>query len=233
MGSLAGSMMDRIEDLEIHPTGDKSPTLYSSRFSEIYHSRHGAFTESMHVFIRHGLEEKIREKPGMIRVGEMGLGTCLNAALAFQYAETKNADLQYHAIEAFPPDLELLQRYSSLLPPEISNFHQQVVNLTAGLPHILSSQFSIHWEKSRWPVQGVFKELDVFFYDAFSPDKQPELWMVDAFRTAYDSMSVGGILVTYCSKGYVRRNLQEAGFQVERLPGPPGKREMLRARRLV
>jgi tRNA U34 5-methylaminomethyl-2-thiouridine-forming methyltransferase MnmC len=220
-----------MEGPEIFLTGDGSPTFFSSRFNENYHSRHGSLTESLHVFIRQGLEKKRSEKEGIIRVGEIGLGSGLNAALAFQFAVEKGVFVEYRAVEAYPLLPGMLSEFAQKLPFELVDFHSRLMTLPAGKIQSLENNFSFSWSAHVWPAPAVFKELDVLFYDAFSPDKQPELWTPEAFRTAFESMEPGGILVTYCAKGYVRRNMEEAGFQTERLPGPPGKREMLRARR--
>jgi tRNA U34 5-methylaminomethyl-2-thiouridine-forming methyltransferase MnmC len=105
--------------------------------------------------------------------------------------------------------------------------------MPSGEQHHPESNFSFRWSKEFWPASGIFENLDVLFYDAFSPDKQPELWTSEAFAMAFEAMNPGGILVTYCAKGYVRRNMEAAGFKTQRLPGPPGKWEMLRAVRPV
>lgn len=218
---------------EIQLTRDGNPTLYSERFNEAYHSRHGSLTESMHVFIRQGLHEKLSAGKNHIRIGEIGLGSYLNAALAFQFAKENAIRVEYLALEAFPPPLETLRTFSSQLPPAIQLFHSSLLACREGENTHFAGCFSLQWTRETWPATGFLKSLDVLFYDAFSPDKQPELWTTAAFETAFESMNTEGILVTYCSKSYVRRNMLEAGFLVEKLPGPPGKREMLRARKPV
>lgn len=220
-----------MEQISILPTADGVPTLYSRRFSEIYHSRHGALTESRHVFIRHGLEFKMTEKEGEIRVGEIGLGSGLNAVLAFQVAMQQKAFVYYHSVEAFPLPAGILNDFAGMLPEDLRDFHHRLMELPSGLRHHPETNFRFSWSQDVWPADGIFEKLDVLFYDAFSPEKQPELWTTESFRLAFESMNPGGILVTYCAKGYVRRNMVEAGFSVERLPGPPGKREMLRAKK--
>ena len=214
---------------EILLTSDGYPTLYSAHFNEIYHSRHGSLTESQHVFIRNGLEAKLAEGHKKITIGELGLGSGLNAALAFQLAADWNYSIDYKALEAFPLPAETLQEFSEKLPGDLQLQHRRLMTLPSGEQHQLEPNFSFIWNKTMWPAVRILDRLDVFFYDAFSPDKQPELWTTEAFAIAFEAMHPGGILVTYCAKGYVRRNMEAAGFKTERLPGPPGKREMLRA----
>ncbi len=214
---------------EIILTGDGFPTLYSAHFNEIYHSRHGSLTESMHVFIQAGLEQKRLEGLEKIRVGEIGLGSGLNAALAFHYATEHNVKIDYQSLEAYPLQAESWTAFNEKLPEELRSFHKRLMVLSSGKLHQPEPLFSFQWRKEFWPAAEIFEKLDVLFYDAFSPDKQPELWISEAFAMAFEAMNPGGILVTYCAKGYVRRNMEAAGFKTERLPGPPGKRVMLRA----
>ena len=221
-----------MENPEILLTGDGFPTLYSARFNEIYHSRHGSLTESKHVFILAGLEQKRPEGLEKIRVGEIGLGSGLNAALAFQYAIENNVKIDYQSLEAYPLQAEIWTAFNEKLPEELRSFHRRLMVLPPSWLHHPEPLFSFQWRKEFWPAVEIFEKLDVLFYDAFSPEKQPELWTSEAFAMAFEAMNPGGILVTYCAKGYVRRNMESAGFVTERLPGPPGKREILRARRV-
>jgi tRNA U34 5-methylaminomethyl-2-thiouridine-forming methyltransferase MnmC len=218
-----------MEKPEIILTGDGFPTLYSAHFNEIYHSRHGSLTESQHVFIRNGLEAKLAEGQKKITIGELGLGSGLNAALAFQYAMRSNVKIDYQSLEAYPLQAEIWTAFNEKLPEELQSIHKRLMVLPSGELHQPEPLFSFQWRIEFWPAAEIFEKLDVLFYDAFSPEKQPELWTAEAFAMAFEAMHPGGILVTYCAKGYVRRNMEAAGFVTERLPGPPGKREMLRA----
>lgn len=218
-----------MEKPEIILTGDGFPTLYSSYFNEIYHSRHGSLTESKHVFILAGLEQKRLEGLEKIRVGEIGLGSGLNAALAFRFAIEGNVKIDYQSLEAYPLQAEIWTAFNEKLPEELRSFHRRLMELPSCGRHQPEANFGFRWSKEFWPASGILENLDVLFYDAFSPEKQPELWTSEAFAMAFEAMNPGGILVTYCAKGYVRRNMEAAGFKTERLPGPPGKREMLRA----
>lgn len=211
-------------------TEDGSHTIYSEQFDEIYHSRHGAVAESTHVFIQKGLAAIDKKEA---RVFEVGFGTGLNAFLTWIYAEEKGLHVNYTSIELYPVSEPLLAEinYPSLFPKhdaKVSAIHHATWNEVANL----SPNFSLR------KIQGSVLDLslasatmDLIYFDAFSPEKQPELWTADVFKKMYDLLADGGILTTYCSKSFVRRNMQEAGFKVEKLQGPRGKREMVRAHR--
>jgi len=208
-------------------TKDGSLTLFSEKFQETYHSRHGALTESLHVFIENGLAYKAKSNQ-TVKVGEIGLGTGLNAMLSLQFAQRNQTKIDYVAMEAFPLS-------NSIKNELIADYHIFNPEIYAKILHQPEAQsiepdpyFSFQWYEKKWPQANPFEDLDVIFYDAFAPDTQPELWDENAMNAAFSSLKPGGILVTYCAKGYVRRNLINAGFIVERLQGPPGKREMLR-----
>lgn len=212
-------------------TADGSDTLFSAEMDESYHSVNGAAQESRHVYIDAGLRQ-VRTKS--IRIFEIGFGTGLNALLTWGEAQKSDLDIVYEAIEAFPVSMEQIQclNYGTLepaLPAEaFMNLHQSPWDKPVQLAE---GRFSL---LKRW---GDFTSLkleetyDLIYFDAFAPDKQPEMWEEAHFRKIINSLNDEGILVTYCAKGEVRRRLQRSGFQVERIPGPPGKREMLRARK--
>jgi tRNA U34 5-methylaminomethyl-2-thiouridine-forming methyltransferase MnmC len=209
-------------------TEDGSITLFSEKFNETYHSRKGALTESLHVFIETGFEYKSLEKKE-IKIGEIGLGTGLNAILSLEFAQKSGLSIDYCSLEAFPISsqlkLEILEKY----PKDFVSEYQKILNLEAGKREQLNQFFAFSWFNRSWPDFNPFSDLDVVFYDAFAPDTQPEMWDEIALNQVFKSLNEGGILVTYCAKGYVKRNLKKVGFQVESLPGPPGKREMTRA----
>jgi tRNA U34 5-methylaminomethyl-2-thiouridine-forming methyltransferase MnmC len=209
-------------------TEDGSHTIYSEQFDEIYHSRHGAVAESTHVFIQSGLTAIDKKE---INIFEVGFGTGLNAFLTWVYAEGKDLHVNYTSIELYPVSEPLLAEinYPSLFPKhdaKVSAIHQAMWNEKVDL----SPNFNLH------KIHGSVLDLslpsatmDLIYFDAFSPEKQPELWSADVFKKMYDLLADGGILTTYCSKSFVRRNMQEVGFKVEKLQGPRGKREMVRA----
>ncbi len=211
-------------------TGDGSPTIYSVRFGETYHSLHGAMKESLYVFIDKGLKEYASQaRQRVIRIGEMGFGTGLNAFLAWRFAKENEHQIIYETYEMFPlnsDEYKLLNFYRDeaekqiFLRIHISKWEQSVE---------LDENFTLI--KHRLPIEEVQvrEQWDVIFFDAFSPRSQPELWTFEVLKNMYLAMRKNGVFVTYSAKGEVRRNLIKAGFKTERLAGPLGKRHMLRA----
>ncbi len=218
-------------EVEIELTRDGSATLYTARFDQHYHSIHGAIQESRHVFIEAGLNSMNRPVEGL-RILEMGLGTGLNVLLT-SLMDTAHP-IEYHALEAYP----LTEgQWSSL------NYHDQLDQVEAAFQ--LQAIHQGPWERV-YEIRPGFslckfaQRLEDFvpkaryhlvYWDAFAPEAQPELWTEAVWERVFSWMEPGGVWVSYCAKGVVRRGLQSAGFMVERLPGPPGKREMLRARK--
>lgn len=213
-------------DLIPEKTADGSYTLTSKRFNSSYHSIHGALTESVHVFIEQGFEFYIQSPPAQtIRVLEMGFGTALNAWLTFQEARRKNIKVHYTALEAFPPDPEC--------HPIISRDEDHLKLLEAPWDRSVSLDGSSELYKQQIPLQDFLNtdrgSYDIIYYDAFGPGSQPELWASEIFQKLFQITAPGGVFVTYCAKGDVRRALQAVGYIVTRLPGPPFKRHMTRA----
>lgn len=214
-------------------TGDGSHTLYVPELEEHYHSTFGAVTESLHVYIRAGLE-KMADR-GEITIFEVGFGTGLNAALSFLSVLCSGIRTTYHALEKYPidPDLACHLNYESILVasglPEgfFAKMHQLPWNTTAAL----HPSFHLHKIRDDLTTFQPDFRYDLIFFDAFAPEKQPALWTLDIFDRLYRNLNAGGLLNTYCAKGSIRRMLQHAGFRVNRLPGPPGKREMLSAQK--
>lgn len=215
-------------DLEPFRTADGSTTLRSARLGEQYHSVHGAVQESRHVFLQHGLEAF----PGdAVDVLEVGLGTGLNMLLTWQAAEATGRTVRYLALEPFPIPMEQVQALGHPERLDDTDRAAGFLKLMAAAPeewHVISPHFT--FQRSARPVQELTAEgiADVVYFDAFGPPTQPEMWTLDVMARMFRALRPGGSLVTYCAKGEVRRTLQAAGFVVERLPGPPGKREMLR-----
>ena len=208
--------------ISIIPTADGSKTLFSTHFGEHYHSTFGAASESMHVFIEAGY---LATKVHPVSVLEIGFGTGLNAWLTLQQAIKLQRLTYYEAIELYPIDevaaYELLD----------DDFFRSLHVATWEQPMEISPYFVLHKRKSNL-LQTIFtRKYDVIYFDAFSPAAQPEMWSRDVFANLYIAMNPGAVLTTYCAKGVVRRILQSVGFIVERLPGPMGKREILRARK--
>lgn len=213
---------------EIIITEDGSHTLYHREFDEHFHSRFGALTESGHVFIEYGLKAVAGPKTNIL---ELGFGTGLNALLTLAWTRDRGIAVEYKGIEKYPLDNGIIStlNYGSILGKETGRCFRLIHDAPWGKAWPVYPAFML--EK----IQGDMRNLDdldrydLVYFDAFAPDKQPELWSADVFRKIFRSMKRGAILTTYSSKGLVRRNMAEAGFRVEKLPGPPGKREMTRA----
>ncbi len=209
-------------------TKDGSHTLFNESAGEHYHSVFGAIQESEHIFIRAGLEGyKNQEKE--LRVLEIGFGTGLNALLSSRWAEKHEQFIHYLGIEAFPLSQEVLKKlnYAALLHVSSALFmkmhsspERRQISSFLSLK-ILYEKFQDYYPESN--------RFHIVFFDAFSPGSQPEMWTVEGFLKIYKALVPGGILVTYSCKGSVKQALKTAGFRLEKLPGPPGKREFLRA----
>ncbi len=219
---------------ELMTTRDGSSTISIPEMGATYHSIHGAIQESMHVFIEAGFRYLNERVPAgqEIRIFEMGFGTGLNLLLTFIETRNTGRPVFYESIEAYPlsPSLIPSLNYTSALERnDLSDFFTSIHQSTWNT--IIQPAEGFTYQKSAGQMEGhTFTRLfDLVYYDAFAPGAQPELWTVDMFKTIAQNLVTGGLLVTYCSKGDVRRALQAAGFQVEKIPGPPGKREMLRA----
>ena len=215
-------------EIEIIRTKDGSHTLYTPRFDEVYHSRNGAMSESRHIFINSGLEAFHQDE---INVFELGFGTGLNAFLSWIYAASKEVRINYHGVELYPLSDDVISKinYPEMIPDHENKFKRlHEADWEKEIP--LSPNFTLHKIKgSVLDLSLPSQSIDVVFFDAFSPDKQPELWTMEVFKKVYDMLDPGGALVTYCSKSAVRKNMQEAGLFVTKLQGPPGKRDMVRA----
>ena len=217
---------------EIVLTGDGSHTLYVKELDEHYHSTHGAITESRHVFIEAGY---LFVKKQQINILEMGFGTGLNAFMTLMEANKTQARIQYTGIEKFPLSTEAIRilNYPDLFPEQFRKAFYSIHEGPWNKTYSLSKNFTLTKIKADLCDHLIKGSANLVYYDAFAPDKQPELWSVEIFRKIHKALSPEGILTTYAVKGEVRRALVSAGFRVEKLPGPPGKREMLRARKVL
>ena len=216
-------------DLSIVKTRDGSQTLISQRFGQHYHSLHGAVQESRHVFIKNGLSELDQNRT--LKILEMGLGTGLNALLCQQFRDAIGKPSSYFSYEAFPIPLSLSDElnYSELLGASSNEVLHQIHHCAWETNIDLALNFCFK-KLQRNILDGIDETgFDLVIYDAFSPGSQPELWTEEIFSLLLSRMNIGGILSTYCSKSDVRKALIAVGFQVKKLPGPPGKREMLQA----
>jgi len=213
---------------ELRLTEDGSHTIFVHELDEPYHSIHGAIQESEHVFLKHGLRTISKDS---IRILEIGFGTGLNALLTLAEVGKTGKKVHYHAVEKYPLEE---REYSAI------NFEQFIAGPSAGSliglhearwgeTSRLSPDFTLFKEKSDFRSMEPEGPFDLVYYDAFDPQKQPRLWKEEIFRKISEMVVSGGVLVTYTVKGSVRRALISCDFKVEKVPGPPGKREMTRA----
>lgn len=207
-------------------TDDGSHTLLSKEFNEHYHSIHGAFNESMHVFIENGFKT-IKDKYS-IHILEMGMGTGLNILLTIREAIKSKSKVHYTTFEQFPVSIEESKSLNYIGETE-KNIFDAIHNSPWGEWIELNEYFKLLKINKDIHTLDENSTYDLVYYDAFAPNCQPDLWTVDIFTKIYQAMKVGGVLVTYCAKGYVKRNLKAVGFEVISLPGPPRKREMTKA----
>ena len=211
---------------EIIITSDGSTTIHLPAWNEQYHSKHGAIQEAYHVFIKHGLEYVSLEKTAVL---EIGFGTGLNCFIT--YLES-NKEIEYVGVEAYPvaeEEINKLNYVSELKAEGNSSVFNKIHKVSWETRHQIQENFYLTKR------QQFFKDIEdvgafnLIYFDAFGARVQPELWTEEIFEKMFKALKKGGVLVTYAAKGSVRRAMEAVGFFVERLPGPPGKREMLRA----
>jgi tRNA U34 5-methylaminomethyl-2-thiouridine-forming methyltransferase MnmC len=218
-------------------TNDGSPSFEVGALKETYHSRHGALTESTYVYIQKGLSHWLAQnKKKECRIFELGFGTGINALLCHEFAHKNQLTIAYTTIEKYP-----------LTNDEVVALNASIHSGNSNFSEIFKQLHSHPWDKKQQLTTAMALEkihgdyfdytqeskFDVLFYDAFGAHAQPELWSPKALEKAVQLMEKNAVWVSYCAKGSVRRALQDLGLLVERLPGPPGKREMLRATRSV
>jgi len=215
-------------------TGDGSVTIHLPEWNEQYHSKHGAIAEANHVFIETGLRYWLsKHSKKTVSILEIGFGTGLNAFLTSLEATCEQITIDYTGIEAFPISALEIEKLNY---PEILNASEKDFLSLHKSPWEISTQLGPKFNLTK--LKKTFSEIDdneaysIIYFDAFGARVQPELWTEEIFNKMFVALKPNGILVTYSAKGSVRRALQTVGFKVERLPGPPGKREMLRAEKL-
>ncbi len=215
---------------EIIITSDGSTTIHLPEWDEQYHSKHGAIQEAYHVFIKNGLETIEKNE---ISILEIGFGTGLNCLITFLESQ-KN--INYVGVEAYPitsKEIESLN-YVSTLKAETKAIHfNKMHSCSWEVKQQISSNFSLTKQQKKFKDINDIDAYDLIYFDAFGARVQPELWTEEIFNKMYISLKNNGSLVTYSAKGSVRRAMQKVGFAVERLPGPPGKREMLRGKKIL
>jgi tRNA U34 5-methylaminomethyl-2-thiouridine-forming methyltransferase MnmC len=229
---------------EIVITADGSSTIHLPDWDEQYHSKHGAIQEAYHVFIKHGLNyfcelnildghaEFISEPDKEVAILEIGFGTGLNAFITMLEAEKLNITVDYFGVEGYPvSNDEVLQlNFPSALKVENKKVvFETLHHISWEVQHVITDNFSLTKQQRFFTEIKETAVYNLIYFDAFGARVQPELWTVAIFKKMYEALKEGGVLVTYAAKGSVRRAMQTVGFKVEKLPGPPGKREMLRA----
>ncbi len=210
---------------EIIITSDGSTTIHLPDWNEQYHSKHGAIQEAKHVFVKNGLN--IIDKND-ISILEIGFGTGLNCFITF-LETTKN--INYVGVEAYPvlkDEIDTLNYVSELNATEKQNIFDKIHSVSWEEKHQITDNFWLTKRKQFFEEISDENAFDLIYFDAFGARVQPELWTEDIFKRMFNALKPKGILVTYSAKGSVRRAMQSVGFSVERLEGPPGKREMLR-----
>jgi tRNA U34 5-methylaminomethyl-2-thiouridine-forming methyltransferase MnmC len=218
----------QLNSLEIITTGDGSHSLLNKALNETYHSVHGAVRESEYVFIEKGLQYWIdHNTTPVIKIFEVGFGTGLNVLLTLLYKS--NLKIEYTTLEAFPLEEEVWSVLNYAVGGEkllFNSLHSSKWNHSSEI----NAKFTLHKIKNKLELVNLVPEnYDLIFFDAFAPSKQPEMWELPMLKKIFDSMTNKGVFVTYCAKGQLKRDLKNLGFTVETLPGPPGKKEMVRA----
>ena len=218
--------------VELKTTGDGSHTLFVPGLNEHYHSVFGAIAESRHIFIEAGLKFVSNESE-KVRILEIGFGTGLNLFLTLIESKALKFRVEYTAIELNLLNEEIYSRlnYAEILNyPDSHNVFIKLHDCPWNIRNHLSKNFSLlKIDTSIETFQPENEAFDLIYYDAFGPDVQPGMWTKDVFNKMAFGLKKQGVLVTYSTKGTVKRNLKEAGFSIEKLQGPVGKREILRA----
>ena len=208
-------------------TNDGSHSIFNPEVNETYHSKHGAIVEAEYVFIKNGL---LAENKKQFSILEVGFGTGLNALLTAQKAEQKEISINYHGIELYPVPKESYSQlnFTELIGEEKSKL-LQLHECEWEKEHIINNFFKLTKNEIALENYTSKTKFDIIYFDAFSPEKQAELWTAEVFQNMYNLLNEDGFLVTYCAKGVVKRTMKSVGFEIIVLDGPPGKRQMTRA----
>ena len=214
---------------EILQTLDGSTTIHLPDWNESYHSKHGAIQEAYHVFIKNGLNT-FNSQP--VCLLEIGFGTGLNAFITYLEAMKSNQKIDYYGVEAYPISSEEISQMNYVTELNATS-EREVFKLIHDCEWEINNKiavlFTLTKRKQFFEQINDEDKFDLIYFDAFGYRVQPELWSTEIFRKMYRSLKSNGTLVTYAARGVVKRSLIEVGFKVEKLPGPPGKREMFRA----
>ena len=222
---------------EVVITADGSSTIHLPDWDEQYHSKHGAIQEAYHVFIKHGLHhfydaEENEKSRKDLSILEIGFGTGLNAFISLLEGEHLDINIDYHGVEGYPVSMEEIIQLNYPLELKVedkASLFKKLHDVSWNEKHRISSRFSLKKHHIFFSEINERDTYNLIYFDAFGARVQPELWTEAIFQKMHKALKQNGVLVTYSAKGSVRRAMQAVGFKVERLPGPPGKREMLRA----
>lgn len=214
-------------------TQDGSHTIYLPEMDEHYHSTHGAIQESVHIYINEGLLQFSSRKISLL---EIGFGTGLNAFLTYIFAKKHHISVNYYSIEKYPliePEYKRLN-YASGEFGEFAPIFEKLHSADWNTDFFLDSNFKLHKIQDDLTTHSfdLPVKVDLVYYDAFAPNKQPDLWTDEVISKVSKCVGKDGLIVTYCAKGSVRRAFASAGFEMKRLPGPPGKKEIIRGKKL-
>ena len=214
---------------EIVQTSDGSTTIYLPEWEENYHSKHGAIQEAKHVFIKNGFSIFKQDE---ISILEIGFGTGLNAFITFLEAKNANIKVNYSGAEAYPVDFNEIEQMNYVVELQATDFELefQKMHTSEWNSNVkISDDFYLKKRKQFFNEINDVEAFELIYFDAFGFRVQPELWSTEIFQKMYNALKPGGVLVTYAARGVVKRSMIEVGFSVEKLAGPPGKREMFRA----
>ncbi|MDP5044505.1 MAG: tRNA (5-methylaminomethyl-2-thiouridine)(34)-methyltransferase MnmD [Leeuwenhoekiella sp.] len=219
---------------KIVKTGDGSTTIQLTEWNEQYHSMHGAVQEAKHVFLKMGFDYAVAETPELTQLNilEIGFGTGLNALLTLIHAEDSSIAIKYEGVEAFPvssEEMAQLNYLEAIAAQSYATAFETMHTSAWGDFTAITPNFQLKKRQQTFETITDQNKYDLIYFDAFGARVQPQLWEEPIFQKMYEALKPGGILVTYAAKGSVRRAMLAVGFKVDRLPGPPGKREMLRA----
>ena len=218
---------------EVIITSDGSTTIHLPEWNEHYHSKHGAIQEAYHVFIKNGLE--LFSDDTVVNILEIGFGTGLNCFITFLEAKKRNLKIDYVGVEAYPvkdDEIQKLNYVEELKASEDRSVFKKIHSTNWNVKEKISGSFVLEKRKQFFEDIEDVGIYNLIYFDAFGARVQPDLWTENIFKKMYDALKEGGVLVTYAAKGSVRRAMQNVGFTVEKLAGPPGKREMLRAKKI-
>ena len=223
-----------LEQMErkIIQTSDGSSSVYLPEWDENYHSRHGAIQEAYHVFIKSGLD--LFKDSSSLSILEMGFGTGLNCMITYLEAIKRKLSIEYLGLEGYPLETKMIYELDHLAQLGAKNqseaYHKLILS-DWDVPVQINEDFLLTKKEIMFEEYKDKDMADLIYFDAFGARVQPELWTESIFKKMYEALKENGVIVTYAAKGSVRRAMQAVGLRVERLPGPPGKREMLRGRK--